>query len=344
MIGVMQSRIERALIVGLGSIGRRHLRLLRSSLPDADIRVLRHSGCDGDVEFADGCFETLADACAFSPAIAVIASPASEHLNHAYPLAEVGAHLLVEKPISVSQEGVKSLIKLCKDKGLRLQVGYNLRFLRILQSFRSCISNGLVGEVYSVRCEVGQYLPDWRPGVDYRQTVSAQAGLGGGVLRELSHELDLLRWIFGEVKNVSARIARQGSLEIDAEDSALLQLEFKNTLSAQIAMDFLRRDQTRACTAIGEKGTLRWDVTRGVVEHFDPAVNDWQDILRASPERDEAYRTQLETFLMGIGGLESDRESEISARGEDALAVMQIIDAARESEAKDGIRVEVPFD
>ena len=76
---------------------------------------------------------------------------------------------------------------------------YNLRFLPSLQAYRERIQFGVIGKVLSVRCEIGQYLPSWRPGSDYRQAVSASRALGGGALLELSHEIDYLRWIFGEV-------------------------------------------------------------------------------------------------------------------------------------------------
>ena len=88
-----------------------------------------------------------------------------------------------------------------------------LRFLETLQCFRAEMAAGRIGAVHAVRCEIGQYLPAWRPDADYRTTVSAQKALGGGVLLELSHELDLLRWVFGEVDWLSAWIGRQSALE-----------------------------------------------------------------------------------------------------------------------------------
>ena len=247
--------IRRALVAGLGSIGRRHLGLLRAALPEADIRVLRHSGCNEAIEYANGCFSRLEEACAFAPELAVIASPAPFHIATATALAETGAHLLVEKPVSDSCAGVSELIELCAARGQLFQVGYNLRFLETLQCFRTEIAAGRIGTVHAVRCEIGQYLPAWRPDADYRTTVSAQKALGGGVLLELSHELDMLRWVFGEVDWLSVWIGRQSALEIDVEDSAMLQLGFTSGPVAQLGMDFLRRDTTRTCTALGAEGS-----------------------------------------------------------------------------------------
>ena len=328
--------IKRALIVGLGSIGRRHLRILRELHPDLDIRVLRHSGCVEEIEYSDGCYGDFEDACRFQPDLAIIASPASEHIVSAKALANAGTHLLVEKPISNNADGVAELISLARERDLRLQVGYNLRFLKTLQCFRENLINGVIGSVYSVQCEVGQYLPDWRRDVDYRQSVSAQRKFGGGVLLELSHELDLLSWIFGDICSVSAWIGSQGSLEIDVEDSAMLRLEFENKVRAQVMMDFIRKDSTRTCTAVGEKGTLRWDALRGLVEHFDPSANSWKVIIRRSLDRDESYSAQLRSFLHSI---QAGTASEIAAAGEEGLNVVKVIDAARRSSAADGLRM-----
>lgn len=322
-------------MVGLGSIGRRHLRLLRAAMPDADIRVLRHSGCDAPIDHADGCFDRIEAACGFAPELAVIASPAPFHLATAQVLAEAGSHLLVEKPVANSAEGVAELIALCAARGLVFQVGYNLRFLETLQVFRDALAEGRIGAVQTVRCEIGQYLPSWRPDSDYRATVSAQRALGGGVLLELSHELDMLRWVFGEVDWLAAWTGRQGAFEIDVEDCAMLQMGFTAGPVAQLGMDFLRRDTTRVCVAIGADGSLCWDAVASRVTQFDPHSGLWTELLAARPDRDFSYRSQIKTFLAAIAG----RQGDLAAQGADGLAVMHLIDAARRSDAQHGQRI-----
>lgn len=329
--------ISRALVAGLGSIGQRHLRLLRAALPSADIRLLRHSDCDRAIEYADGCFSRLEDAQGFAPELAVIASPAPFHVATAHALAEAGAHLLVEKPVSDGTAGVAELISMCADRGLVCQVGYNLRFLDTLQAFRAELAAGRIGAVQAVRCEIGQYLPDWRPGADYRTTVSAQRALGGGVILELSHELDMLRWVFGEVDWLSAWTGQQGALEIDVEDCVMIQMGFTGGPVAQLGMDFLRRDTTRTCTAIGETGSLRWDAGAGRVDHFDPGHGAWAKVTQVIPDRDASYRSQIAALLAAVAG----RQGNIAAQGADGLAVMQLVEAVRRSDAQQGLRVQI---
>ncbi len=321
--------IERVLIVGLGSIGRRHLRLARQLLPQADIRILRHRAEEQIPHSTDGVFSRLEDAISFAPRLAVIANPAPFHIPVAQPLARAGAHLLVEKPISDSLLGVPELLETCRQNGASLHIGYNLRFNSALMCFNKLLKQGRVGRVMSVRCEVGQFLPDWRTGVDYRQSVSARRVLGGGVLLELSHELDYLQWIFGEVEWVRAHLSRQSNLELDVEDTAHICLGFKPTIAHQeliavAQLDFIRQDTTRYCLAIGEAGTLRWDGVSGSVDLYRQGGKEWERIFYNEERGDESYLAQLNNLIYCA----ENHLMEVSS-GEDALKVMEIIEAAR---------------
>lgn len=322
---------KRVLIVGLGSIGKRHLRITRELLPDADIRVLRHQECPSIPEYANGCLSTIGQAIEFSPQLAVIASPATCHMAAALPLAQAGVHLLVEKPLSASLDGIPQLLESSNEQGTVLMVGYNLRFLPSLQRFRDLLNENVIGRVLSVRCEIGQYLPSWRPDTDYRQNVSARRELGGGALLELSHELDYLRWIFGEVDWVKATLSRQSNLDINVEDTAHLILGFESAadgyqLVGTVNMDFIRHDTTRFCTAIGEKGSLRWNGLTGVVEQFEAGSKEWREIFCHQHQRDDSYLAEWQHFIDCIR-----KQKTPLITGEDGLKVLQIIDAARQA-------------
>jgi predicted dehydrogenase len=329
------------LIVGLGSIGLRHLRLSRSLLATAEIKVLSRKKHTLNPKFSNGTFESLKEGVAFAPDIAVIANAATLHLESAQALAMAGAHIFVEKPLSTSTIGVSELIETCKRESTLLMIGYNLRFSPSLLHFKFLLNEGLIGRALSVRCEVGQYLPNWRPGSDYRQSVSSVSELGGGVLLELSHEIDYLRWIFGEVSWVRATLRRQSDLEINVEDSAHLILGFSpNTegkqLTCALNLDFIRHDYTRLCTVIGEKGSLRWNGLTGAVEIFRQDAPDWVKLFRHKPQRDETYVAEWNDFLNCI------KEKRVpKVTGEDGLKVIEIIEAARLS-ANSGIEVAIP--
>jgi len=331
--------IGRALVVALGSIGKRHLRLLREALPNTDIRVLRNSGCAGDaIVGADGCFASLDEVLDFSPEIAIVANPAPYHISVSLPLARSGVHLLIEKPLSNTVEGIDELIGVCDSNNKVLQIGYNLRFLKSLQCFRDVIHTGSIGEVLSVRCEIGQYLPTWRPGTDYRKGVSARSDLGGGALLELSHELDMLRWVFGDVSWISSWMGHLSTLEIDVEDCVMLQLGLQSGAVAQVSMDLLRHDTTRICTAIGSKGSIRWDAISGTVSQFNVKKNIWQDLFSEETDRDYSYREQIRLFLSAIDGNQKVHDV---ADGNDGLAVMKLVESISASSIENGRRVPI---
>jgi predicted dehydrogenase len=322
---------SRILIVGHGSIGKRHLRIAREQFPNAEINVLGHREVLEVPEFSSRYLTTIEAAIQFQPQIAVIANPSTFHLPIAHELAKIGTHLLIEKPISATTDKVFELIETCKEHNCVLQVGYNLRFSPSLQTFREALRKGEIGKFLSVRCEVGQYLPTWRPENDYRKGVSANKSLGGGALLELSHELDYLQWIFGGVDWVRATLTRQSSLEIDVEDSAHLTLGFISNSSHQqliatLNMDLIRHDQTRVCIAIGENGSLKWDGILGEVSVFEKGASNWRKILDHTPTKDETYVAQWLDFINCINVGATPLVS-----GQDGLGALEIIESARRS-------------
>ncbi len=300
-------------------------------MPQIQIKVLKHTKFAKPSEFPEDFLNTMEEALRFHPDLALIANPATFHIESAQKLAEAGIHLLIEKPISTKTIGIEDLIRTCKKNKVVLMTGYNLRFSSSLIHFRELVNKKIVGNILSVRCEVGQYLPDWRPNEDYRLTVSANDRLGGGVLLELSHEIDYLRWIFGEVAWVRATLSRQSSLEIDVEDTAHLILGFEpnskgNQLIANLNLDFIRRDRTRSCTLIGETGTLRWNGLNGIVDIYRENSENWEVLFTHHPDTDETLLAEWTNFLESIKKI-----AEPLVTGVDGLRVLEIIQAGRKS-------------
>ena len=328
--------IERLLIAGLGSIGSRHARVARSLMPDARIAALRRTPHTAAAPI-DEIFTSLEEALAWRPQAAVISGPATARLAVAMPLARASTHLLVEKPVADRTENAAALIAACEDSHAVLALGYNLRHSASLREFRARVHAGEAGTILSVRAEVGQHLSTWRPSVDYRASVSAQEALGGGVLRELSHEIDYLRWIFGEFTWVTAAIERASALEIDVEDAAYLTCGLRSprghAVTAALTMDFFRHDQTRVCVAIGDRASLRWNGVARTVERLDAGSTAWSVVFADESGPDASYIAQWRDFL---GAIASGRKPE--AGGQDGLAVLRLIEAARQA-ADTGRRV-----
>lgn len=332
----------RALIVGLGSIGTRHLRNLRSLASDAVLAIWRHrrqSTAHPEITAADTVVYDLEAALEFKPHVALIASPASAHIAAAAALAERDIDLFIEKPLSNKLEGVPELIAQCARKNLVLMTGYTLRFNRPLQIAREAILAGKIGRVIHVRAETGSYLPDWRSGGNYREEVSASSELGGGAVLELSHELDYIRWIAGDVRSVSARLGKLGDLEIDVEDTADIILEMANGGMANIHLDMIQRDTTRSCRFAGSEGTLTWDSITGLVRLYSAATGEWS--VLHSPiiyDRNTMYLAALKHFLQCA----ADKTAPM-VTGEDGARVLEIALAAKRShEEKRVITLKTP--
>ena len=335
----MDSVIKTVLIVGFGSIGRRHAGVIQSIFPDIDIIVLRHKKLNSHKFEALGLYKSVTsihEAIALNPQVAIISNPASKHIDIAKKLASRGVNLLIEKPISDSSKGVQDLIDTCYQNNITLMTGYNLRFLPSLIEFKKQINSEKVGKIYSVRTEVGQYLPDWRSESDYRDGVSSQQKLGGGALLELSHEIDYLLWIFGKISWVKSHVSKQSDLDIDVEDSAQVIIGFEKNngtvLTASLNIDFIRHDTIRKCFVIGENGTLLWDGIKGQVEFFKKTGTQWEVLFSSRSDRDYTYTEEIKSFFLSV---ESNTSPSIS--GEDGLKVVNIVENIKESSNSNSI-------
>jgi predicted dehydrogenase len=336
--------IDKILIVGTGTMAKKHLDIIRKSLPDSQIFLYseREKSNFSIPALANGLFYTAQEAIRFDPQVTVIANAASHHLHITNKLACLNSHFLIEKPLTDSPDKILQIDKNLQHKNRIIQIGYNLRFSDVLVKFKELISHKLLGSILSVRSEVGQYLPDWRPAIDYRDSVSAQKALGGGALLELSHELDYLRWIFGDCESLSAYVNRASALEVDVEDQAILKMKLKDFWGAKnhsyiatLHMDFYRRDPVRKCTVIGSKATLTVDQLKGEICLFHE--NSWESLFKNECSLQETYLKQWNSFVECI---QYNKQPRVSL--EDAAEVIWMIETAKKSHAKNSIFISLP--
>ena len=319
------------LVVGSGSIGQRHLSNLRVLRPDSEIILLQRANSSTRVDQLavqpTHVVHSLNDALKFQPQAAVIASPATKHLDTAIPLAKKGIHLLVEKPLAATSERIDELCSACEANSCTLMVAYNLRFHPALVQVKELLAQNKIGKVLSVRAEVGQYLPDWRPDTDYRTGCSARSELGGGVLLELSHELDYVQWLLGPASHVSAIVDRVSNLEIDVEDLAEINLRFESGAVGNIHLDFLQRAPYRQCRIIGELGTITWDAIAGEVRIYTLESPEWTRIpAESATGRNQMYLDELEHFLEC-----TEKRTQPIVSGSDGARALRLALAARKS-------------
>jgi len=259
----------RYLIAGLGSIGRRHFRNLRA-LGENDIVLLRsHKATLSDDELTG--FPVVADLPValkeHKPDAVIVATPTALHLEVAIPAAQAGCHILLEKPISGSLERVDLLEAAAKRSGSRILVGFQFRFHPTLKKAAELITSGALGKVLTIHAHWGEYMPNWHPWEDYRQSYAARNELGGGVIRTLTHPLDYVRWLAGEVTEVRALNGHISPLELDVEDVAEIGLRFASGAIGGVHVNYVQRPPVHRLEIVGTQGTLRWDNADGGL-HF----------------------------------------------------------------------------
>jgi predicted dehydrogenase len=313
-------------IVGLGSIGCRHLRLARELRSDLNIVAVRsRKGKKIEEEkLVDSVVYSLEDAIGCGIEAAIIATPAVYHVQQAIELMEKGIHVLIEKPLSHSLDNVNKLLRIAKISKLVGLVGYCLRYDPGALKFNKMLNNQKIGQILNAQVECGSYLPDWRKGLDYRNSVSAKAELGGGVLSELSHELDYIRWFFGDMKSVYANIQNSGTLDINVEDSADMIFESELGFSVSAHLDFNSRNTRRKCIVRCANGDLIWDAIANKVIWL-PA-NGSAELETYKSDRDYIYKEQLKHFFDCI---ENKKLPSVSIY--DGVAVLHMIDSIKES-------------
>lgn len=208
------------------------------------------------------------------PDVVFVCTPPVHHVDQVLQALRGGAHVFVEKPLSHGLEGIEELASEAGRRGRTVQVGYNLRFHPGLRKLKELVEAGTLGRALWARVEAGQYLPDWRPWQDYRQSYTARRDLGGGILLDGSHELDSITWLLGKPLEVMCMAGKVSALEVDVEDCAGVLLRFAGGAQADIHLDFVQRAYSRSCKLVGERGTALWDFTSREVKVFMAETNN----------------------------------------------------------------------
>jgi predicted dehydrogenase len=318
------------LIAGLGSIGRRHMHNLLA-LGQRDIILYRtHHSTLPNGELLSFPTETSLDkALSLDPDAVIISNPTSLHLEVAIPAAQAGCHLLLEKPISHSMERVDELYKSVESGGGKVLVGYQYRFHPGLQKVRDLLKEGAIGRPLSVRAHWGEYLPGWHPWEDYQLGYSARNDLGGGVVLTLSHPLDYLCWLLGDIKELWSFTASLGDLGLNVEDTAEIGMRFSNGVMGSVHLDYNQQPPNHYLELIGTGGTIYWEYARGGVRLYRSEGNEWQTLTISEDfERNDMFLAEMDHFISLIQGTENPICSLA-----DGIRVLELVHAAKQSAA-----------
>ena len=240
------------LIFGLGSAGKRFAEILDAK--GFEVYVYKHKKDFDTSPFSP--MTNLDDLNNYYAAI--ISSPTATHLAYLEKLVEGDVPTLVEKPLADDMETAKKVINLARKKGSKILVGFNLRYLPIVEKISELLKDGALGKILHADIYVGQYLPDWRPNKDYRQSYSASLAAGGGVALDLIHEVDLLQTWFSKTDLKLIKSTKLSDLEIDTED--FVQFIAASRPYVRVTLDYLNMIKTRRYIIVGSKGAIECDV------------------------------------------------------------------------------------
>ncbi len=311
---------ETVAVAGIGSIGLRHLKVLNSAEGVTAVAVSRRPEQVQQLAAAGyRVAEDLKSAAEMGARRCVIATETTKHLDDSLSALQYGLDLLIEKPLGVDAQEAKSICRAAAAANRNVFVGCTLRFAKSLNTFRDVL--GAIGPVHSVRIECKSYLPNWRHSRPYLESYSA--GIHGGVLRDLIHEVDYAAWLFGWPESVYAVLRNHGRLGIAAEESADLLWEMPQGPVVSISLDYLTRIPQRIMTACGELGTVSWNgISLDVVLRLgDGTSSEWKQF----EDREEMLLNQDLAF---VNAAQNAADSRL-ATAEDGVRALAVCDAAR---------------
>jgi predicted dehydrogenase len=291
-----------ALVVGLGSIGARHLANLQAlGLTRLGVVRRRNLPPPRPLDLSRvAVFSDLDQALSAGWDLAFIANPTALHLPAALACARAGCHLYLEKPVSHLREGLDELVREVEDRRLVVQVGCQLRCDPGLMAVRMWLLAGEVGPVISALAEAGEWLPGWHPWEDYRAGYAARADLGGGVLLTTIHDLDYLLWLLGPLTPLAAVGGVSGALELEVEDQVSALLTTDGGAGVSLCLDYLQRPPARRLKLVGGRGVIAWDYYAGLAQLW--REGELKDQKQRPPDwdRNDLFLAVTRDFLAAV--------------------------------------------
>lgn len=285
----------KALIAGTGSIGRRHISNIQALEPETEFFLYRAEAREDDFSKDLGAkvFDDIEVALAAADYL-VIANPSSLHAKLLAPAMKSNKPIYVEKPVVTDDEQLQQVRGVVTSYSASSLVGCNLRFLPAVQRLKEMLPK--IGQVKKAHISCGQYLPDWRPSQDYRKSYSASKELGGGVVFDLIHEIDMSRFLLGEAESVSAKYGNKSDLEIETEDFADIRISTSKCTDIEVQLDYISKPAFRKYELVGESGTLLCDVINKSLKLGDEVITNNLDDFDVKT----TYIAAMEEFLKAV--------------------------------------------
>jgi predicted dehydrogenase len=327
-------------VFGLGSIGRRHLSNLLLLKKELNITELRGFDINPQKKFLKPFLNKVSisdnlENIASDTDVAFVCSPTHLHIKSLRNILKFcKPHIYLEKPFSHTLSDCKNISKIIKTNNKKLHVGYMMINHPITLMAKNYLKK--IGRVLFARAEAGFYLPSWHPWERYQDFYMSKIEQGGGALLDISHEINLLQFLFGKVKSVSgSSIKTVSDLELSSDDLTLSTLQFEN-FSAQIQLDLLQFEEARFFKIIGTKGSIEVNFVKNTINYYNLKSKKWTR-KKINFNFDKIYLIQLRYFFNSIY---KNKKVNLS-NPEDAIHTMEIINAMRISSKNNGRKVKI---
>jgi predicted dehydrogenase len=294
--------MHKMIVIGVGSIGERHTRCFQATgRAEVSIVEINETLRKTVVErYAIPAFASLDEALQGGPTLAVVAAPAHTHIPLTKKLVAAGLHVLIEKPLSVSFDGIDELRKLITERGVVAGMAYVLRALPALNAMKRAIDEGRIGRPLELVAVSGQHFPTYRPA--YREIYYTRRETGGGAIQDaLTHLVNASEWLVGPVDSLVADAAHCALPGVEVEDTVHL-LTRHGPLLGNFSLNQHQAPNESTLTIIGERGTLRWQHHRNSVSSMNSPGEEWREETFGALERDDLFIAQANAFLDAVEG------------------------------------------
>jgi predicted dehydrogenase len=323
------------LIIGSGSVGKRHARNLAAlggRISCVDPRAERRAELAAETPVV-GSYATAEEALSAGELYGVVvASPTAHHPANTIAALEAKLPVLLEKPVAKTAAEAKSMLAAEKRTGVPVLLGYTWRWWPPLRRMRALLDEKAIGTLRHVQFHMSAHLADWHPWEPYQEFFMASAAQGGGALLDESHWLDLMVWLFGKPQQLIGRVEKISDLDIDADDNVDVLAMFANGLRVSLHLDLYGRPHEKFIRFVGEGGTLMWSADPNRIALSSDAAQNWKEQI-FTHERNDMFVEVAKEFLEVVAG-----RAEPSCTLAEGVGVMELIEAVRAS-SKSGCAV-----
>lgn len=330
----------KALVVGLGSMGKRRVRNLRAigvrEIVGTDIRPDRCA--EARAKYGVTVVPDFDTGMAAGPDVVIISTPPHLHLDYARQAASARKHVFTEFSWTENLSDLDELDRLCEERGIVGAPSCTQRYQESVRRMRDLVGEGIIGRVIFLLFHSGQWAPDWHPWEPITDFYLGHKAMGGG-REQVSFELDWIRWVLGPVETVSAVTGKMTSLPADIDDLYQITLGFRCGAVGSVTVDMIQRSPNRLCVLMSEEGQMVWDYTAGVLRVYTASNRRWVEhkepsgmsgyVSEGHPEDEPMYLEEMRGFLEAVDG-----KAPFPNRYRNERSLLAIVHAVEESSAK----------